>query len=141
MSEQSRAFHRILINPKFQLKLLSYFFGLFVISTVSYYSTTYLFFHRMKTKGLAVGIPEGHVYYEFLEHQKYDMDAFFIGLIVFNFLLLATVGFLISHRIAGPLNKIKSFLETGSPENLKFRKKDFFQDLGEVARASREKMK
>lgn len=141
MSEQSRAVHRLLINPKFQLKLLSYFFGLFIISTASYYSTTYLFFWRMKSKGLAVGIPEGHVYYEFLQNQKHDLDVFFIGLIAFNFLLLTAVGFLISHRIAGPIQKIKSFLETGSPDELKFRKKDFFQDLVSVAKNAREKMK
>ena len=68
-------------------------------------------------------------YYEFLQNQKHDLDVFFIGLLAFNFLLLTAVGFLISHRIAGPIQKIKSFLETGSPDELKFRKKDFFPGL------------
>jgi hypothetical protein len=112
-----------------------------VITTGSYYSTTYLFFWKMKTKGLAVGIPEGHIYYQFLENQKHDLDLFFIGLIVFNFLLLLTIGFLISHRIAGPIYKIKAYLEGSREDVISLRKKDFFRDLLPVVKNLKENQK
>src|SRR5688572_18823596 len=102
MSVKERSWTRILINGPFQFKLLSYFVVLFILTTISLYSTTYLFFWSMKNKGLNVGIPEGHIYYQFLLNQKHDLDMLFIGLAVFNLVLLLTVGFIVSHRIAGP---------------------------------------
>lgn len=121
---------RILIDPSFQLRLLSYFLGLFFLTTLTLYSTTYLFFWSMKEKGLRVGIPEGHVYYQFLQNQKHDMDLLFIGLATFNFFLLLIIGLVISHRIAGPMAKIKKFLEEPEKEDeIKLRESDFFKDL------------
>ena len=64
MTVKERSWTSLLINPPFQLKLLSYFVVLFVLTTITLYSTTYLFFWNMKNKGLNVGIPEGHVYYQ-----------------------------------------------------------------------------
>ncbi|MFP5386439.1 MAG: hypothetical protein ACLGHN_10195 [Bacteriovoracia bacterium] len=130
MTTKERTFKNILINPSFQLKLLSYFIIMFLVSTLSLYSTTYLFFWNMKQKGLKVGIPDGHVYYQFLQNQKHDLDLLFIGLAAINFFLLLFVGFIISHRIAGPLYKIKQFLENpDKEEKVTLREKDFFKEL------------
>ncbi len=142
MNVKERSWTSILINPAFQLKLLSYFITLFILTTASLYSTTYLFFWNMKQKGLKVGIPDGHVYYQFLQNQKHDLDLLFIGLAVFNFLLLLTVGFIISHRIAGPIHKIKSVL--GSPEEhekIQLRENDFFKELGPLVNEIKDKIK
>lgn len=142
MNVKERSWINILINPSFQLKLLSYFIALFVLTTVSLYSTTYLFFWNMKQKGLKVGIPDGHVYYQFLQNQKHDLDLLFIGLAAFNFFLLVAVGFIISHRIAGPVHKVKSFLR--SPEThdkIQLRENDFFKELGPIVNDLKDKMK
>lgn len=122
------------INPRFQLKFMSYFVTLFIITTVSLYSTTFLFFWNFQKKAMDVGIPAGHVFYKFLGHQKHDLDLLFIGLAVFNLILLLTVGFIISHRIAGPLFKMKKHLEqmNDTEEEFILRDKDFFQDLPPV---------
>lgn len=130
MSVKERSLKSILINPRFQLRLLSYFGGLFILTTISLYSTTFLFFWNMKNKGIKVGIPEGHVYYQFLENQKHDLDMLFIGLATFNFILLLTVGFIVSHRIAGPLHKMKEFLKNPQGQDVfKLREKDFLKDF------------
>lgn len=96
----------------------------------------------MKQKGLRVGIPDGHVYYQFLQNQKHDLDLLFIGLAAVNFLLLITVGFIISHRIAGPLHKVKAFLK--SPESfdeVQLRENDFLQDFSPILNELKNKLK
>lgn len=143
MSDKSRSLKNLFIDPKFQLKLMSYFAILFLITTVCLYSTTYLFFWTMKSKALNVGIPEGHVYYNFLLNQKHDLDMLFLGLAAFNFILLLSVGFLISHRIAGPLYKMRIYLQgiNSLSENFKTRDKDFFQDLAREVNSLKDKVK
>lgn len=146
MSEKQvtqRKAKNIFIDPFFQIKLLSYFFGLFTLTTISLYSTTYLFFWRFKNKALSVGIPDGHIFFKFLQGQKDQLDYVFIGLVVFNFILLATIGFIISHRLAGPILKIKNSLEnieSNSPD-LKLRDTDFFKELEPVVNNLKKKIK
>lgn len=142
MTVKERSWTSILINKAFQFKLISYFAGLFVLTTVTLYSTTYLFFWNMQKKGMSVGIPEGHVYYQFLQNQKHDLDLLFIGLAITNFLLLIGVGFVVSHRIAGPIHKIKIFLQ--DPKNhdkVQMRQNDFFKELGPIVNELKDKMK
>lgn len=142
MTVKERSWKNILINPAFQLKLLSYFVGLFILTTISLYSTTFLFFWNMKEKGLKVGIPEGHVYYQFLQNQKHDLDLLFIGLVAINFLILISVGFIISHRVAGPIHKVKSFLQDpDTHERLQMRESDFFKELAPLINEWKEKKK
>jgi hypothetical protein len=126
-----RKLKNILINPTFQLKLLSYFIFLFVTSTLTLYSTGLIFFWKMKQKALHVGIPENHVFFRFLSNQKIEFDTLFIALALVNLFLLLGTGFLISHRIAGPIHKLKIFLEQGKSEkaDFKLRDNDFFKEL------------
>lgn len=122
---------------------MSYFVALFFLTTACLYSTTYLFFWNLKAKGLEVGIPEGHVFYQFLQNQKQDLDYLFVGLAGVNLLLLLGVGFLLSHRIAGPLHKMKNYLKDLGPasSDFKTRENDFLQDLNETVNTLKDKVK
>jgi hypothetical protein len=138
-----RQLKNILINPRFQLKLMSYFVGLFFLTTICLYSTTFLFFWKLKQKAFDVGIPDGHIFYRFLINQKNDLDNLFIGLAILNFFLLLGVGFLISHRIAGPIFKLKnqlSKIET-DPGDFKLRESDFFRELEPLVKNLKDKIK
>lgn len=138
-----RKFTNLLINPKFQLKLISYFIGLFLISTITLYSTTFLFFYRLKEKAINVGIPDGHIFFQFINNQQHDLDMLFLGFAGFNFILLIGVGFVISHRIAGPIYKLKTKLAQISKESedFKLRESDFFQELEPVVNDLKNKIK
>lgn len=127
----TRKLRNYLIDPDFQLKFLSYFFGLFVFTSASFYSIIFLFFWRLRSKALNLGIPENHAFFKFLGNLKYDLDVLFIILAIFNFFALVYIGFVISHRVAGPLYKIKRYLSNLSRESETFtlRKKDFFKDI------------
>lgn len=129
MKTKERSLSNILINGPFQLKLMSYFVGLFFLTTLTLYSTTFLFFWNLKQKGLKVGIPEDHVYYAFLNTQKNDLDLLFIGLAMINLILLLVVGFIVSHRIAGPIHKVKQALSENSEGQIQMREGDFFKEL------------
>ena len=141
MSIKERSLNKIWINGPFQLKLIGYFVGLFILSTACLYSTTYLFFWNMKNKGLKVGIPEGHIFHQFLEAQKHDLDMLFIGLAAANFVLLLIVTLIISHRIAGPIYKMKQHLQDPSlkDEPFKFRQNDFFRELEPIINELKDK--
>lgn len=140
---QLRQVKNIIIDGKFQFKLLSYFVGLFFLTTICLYSTTFLFFWRLKSKALNVGIPENHVFFKFLENQKYDLDMLFIGLAILNFIILITVGFIISHRVAGPIYKLKKYLQSmnSESENFKLRSTDFFKELEPIMNEFKNKLK
>lgn len=139
---EARSWTRILINSNFQLRLIGYFVTLFLITTGTLYSTTFLFFWNLKQKGLKVGIPENHVYYQFLNNQKHDLDMLFIGLAVVNLIILLVTGFIISHRIAGPLYKMKKFLQDPAKQPaVQLRQGDFFQDLMPVLNNLKDKIK
>jgi hypothetical protein len=142
MKVKERSWTSILINPPFQLKLMSYFVVLFILTTITLYSTTYLFFWNMKQKGLNVGIPEGHVYYQFLLNQKHDLDYLFIGLAAVNFNLILVVGFIVSHRIAGPIHKVKQLLQNPDGfDKINMRENDFFKELGPIVNNVKDRIK
>jgi hypothetical protein len=135
MGSQKRQLRNILIEPQFQLKLISYFAGLFVVTTLSLYSTVFIFFYRLNQKALSVGIPPKHVFFEFIGNEKHDLDLTFAVLAFFNFLILIGIGFLVSHRIAGPLYKLKSYLKNEIGPNgpdFKLRKGDFLREFEPV---------
>ena len=133
----------ILILPKFQLKIMGYFLSLFLLTTLSLYSTSYLFFSRLNQKALNVGIPEGHVFFKFIANQKHDLDSFFVALAVVNFLLLIGVGLIISHRIAGPVYKLKKYLTEVERDSHDFRLRegDYFRDLEGPVNTLKDKLK
>ena len=129
-----RKVKNILILPRFQFKLLSYFIILFIVSAFSLYSTVFYFFWKLADKAKKVGIPDNHVFFEFIGNLKYDMDMTFILFTIFNFILLIGIGLIISHRIAGPIKKLLNYLdeEPFPQRDFVLRKRDFFKELESV---------
>ena len=142
-TKQDRYLKNYILDAHFQGKLISYFVGLFMITSASLYSVSYLFFWKMKDKALKVGIPDGHVFYRFIDGQKADLDLLFVALVIFNLILLVGAGIVISHRIAGPIYRFNQYLKTLGPDstNLKLRKSDFFKELESTINTLKEKMK
>ncbi|MBC7458480.1 MAG: hypothetical protein H7235_09390 [Bdellovibrionaceae bacterium] len=127
----ARQLSSILIEPKLQGRLILYFVAVFILTTTSFYATGYFFFWRLQQKALQVGIPKGHVFFEFLGNLKYDFDILFFALGAVNFLIIFYFGLKVSHRIAGPFYKMKKYLSDihSHPEPFALRKNDFFKDI------------
>lgn len=143
MAESNRKFKTLLLDPKLQLRLIFYFVCLFMVSTVSIYAVIYLFFYRFTQKAINVGLPEGHVFYHFINGLKYDLDIAFLAFSLFNMVLLIGCGILISHKIAGPMYRIKKFLTSDNIKNEKFvlRQGDFFREIEPVMENLKQKIK
>lgn len=144
MSTYNRQLKNYLIEPEFQLKLISYFAGIFAFTTVSLYSTVFIFFWRLRQKALNVGIPEGHIFFQFIGNEKRDLDLTFALLALVNLIVLIGVGVVVSHRIAGPIHKLKGYLtRVISPDGPEFRlrKNDFLKDLEPVVNELKTRIK
>jgi len=128
-----------LIDPSFQYKIIVLFFLLsFSILAIIYLFDSYYFEHFIQ-KGKELQLEQGHVYYRLLQEQKQKMDYVFLYLSITLTLFVLVFGIVLSHRIAGPLYRLRHYLEEKEYEkgiNLSFRKGDFFQDIPEVINRS-----
>ncbi len=125
-----------LINPRFQLRMLAYAVGMAVLVVGGIYAAHFLFFHRFIQLGLTLGLPDDHVFFGFLRQQQRTMNYFFAGISILTLAVLLVGGLLLSHRIAGPLYRLRRHLEQiseGEPvREVKFRTHDYFQELAEA---------
>ena len=139
----NRKIKNLLIEPNFQIQLMSYFVGLFIFAVASLYFVNFYFFWTLKEKATAVGIPLQHVFFTYLNDQKRVLDTLFFILAFFNLLVLAVVGFFVSHRIAGPYYKIKKHLQGLNSESpdLRLRKNDFLKEIEPIVNDLKGRMK
>lgn len=91
-------------------------------------------FQQQINSGHMMNLPEAHPYFVFYnEFKQKALDAFLIALGI-SFSLTFVVGLLISHRIAGPLVKLKKHFENVAENQahdgaIHFRDHDFFTEL------------
>jgi len=128
-----------LIHPRFQLKVI--FFGVTIAGfglVLSYLAIHYFFSQCVQTL-VSVGMPTSHPVYEFVRAQQGYLNMIYLGVGGLSLLFSSAVGLVLSHRVAGPLYRMKEhLLETAagrSPRPLKFREKDYFQELAEAYNA------
>jgi sensor histidine kinase YesM len=124
-----------LINPKFQIRFILYFFGLLLINTVTYYSMVYISFEKFNQQGAEAGLPSGHIFYRFIEQQFSFFNVAFLSFTVLMFAIFLVTSLLISHKISGPLYRLRKNLDEMAEKkelfDIKFRDKDFFQEIPE----------
>jgi hypothetical protein len=139
----NRKIKNILIEPGLQLRLLSYFVALFALTIITLYLVNYYFFATLKGKALAVGIPLEHVFFSYLNDQKSALDRLFFFLAFLNFIFLSAVGFIVSHRVAGPFYKLKRHLRELGPNSpdLKLRNRDLLKDIEPIVNDLRDRLK
>lgn len=138
MENQQTPYKRkvLFINPSFQLKFISFLILATFIAIFSFYIAQTYFFKQLFEEGLLMNLPKDHAYFSVLFKQKDLMDKVFLITGFFVFIFLFIFGLILSHRIAGPLEKLKNSLEDYSNgdkiHKLKFRKNDFFKDLADT---------
>jgi len=137
MSRENRSFKNYLIYPSFQWRLVMMMMALSLISALSLLIFQYFAFRSLNEIGLEYGLPENHPFYLFL---KQFQESFYIVLgsslgvsVVFSFVF----GFLISHKVAGPLVKMRRIFNEVADRKVPdgciyFRQGDFFQDVADA---------
>lgn len=126
---------KLFIYPGFQLKIL--IFNLFIMIAVA--SAIAFFIHRsfidLRGQGVVAHLPPENPYFAFMGYQeRLVMNYLAIGLVIAS--IFSSLGILIlSHRLAGPIVRLRSYLILIESEPwrinqpLAFRKGDFFSDL------------
>ncbi len=121
----------LLINPKFQLRyslyVCSWLVGLSLIYPLIIYSLFELFIGRI---GTGVKIPV-----ERMDAMKHEILILLVILQALFLCVTFLISLFVSHRIAGPIHKVKMFLkevhEGRIRADMRLRKGDHFQDVAE----------
>jgi methyl-accepting chemotaxis protein len=124
---------KLLIDPSFQLYFLAYSVGIAVIVSAIFFIANRLLFQSFLTQGRALGLPPEHMFFRFILEQRAVLDLTLIGTSLIVIFLLIAYGLYLSNRVAGPIyrlkNSLKAYTASGKFSPVKFRKRDFFQDL------------
>ena len=131
--KSARKFRKLLIYPRFQLTLIGVNLSVMTVAFVVFWVTAHNILRELAPiEGLS-GI-EIELYKKILEYQSQHLQQMF--LISFGLSLAVSFGLtlVISHRVAGPLERLKIFfrglsLEKMPPPELQFRDGDFLSDL------------
>lgn|GEM_PF-1023879 len=130
MASQRRT---VFINPRFQAFFLSFMGGMnLLLLGVVYLSQAY-FFAEFERMGVSLGLPPDHAWFRFLIEQRTTLNQIFGVVAGLSFVFSLGFGWVISHRIAGPLNRLKMHMvryALGSTRaEIAFREGDFFPEL------------
>ena len=133
---ESRQFKNYFIYPAFQWKLILMFMLVSLISPlILVFFQLHLFHEQMKTGELSQ-LPESHPYFVFLKSFQEQFLVMFGFSVLASFVVCFVLGLFVSHKVAGPLVKIRNYFERvgeGEPEaEIKFRDGDFFQDVAQA---------
>ena len=125
-----------LINPKIQNWFLSLIAGGALLCTVVGVTASNIFFETIKSKVVAHGISAESILVNFLSQQQYLLTITLVIAGLVTVIILTIVGYFLSHKIVGPIYRIKQCLEkynSGDKEMVvSIRKDDFFQELPEL---------
>ena len=116
----------------------------YVILTVIFsisimFISNYLFFESFIAKGEALGLPNDHPYFSLIKEQRETMTNIFLFVSIFISFVIGMWGLFFSHRIAGPLYRLRRYFteataSVNSEQKLSpifFRQNDFFLEVPE----------
>ncbi len=124
-----------LINPKFQLSIISYALFISVITIAVFYMSNLYFIGKLVSVGTSLNYSPDHPFFAFIREQKKMMHSVFLVTASTVCLTIVIGGLILSHRIAGPVFRLQEYLESlvenRTFKKLSFRKRDYFSDLAE----------
>jgi hypothetical protein len=125
-----------LIHPRFQMTFLGFMFLVFLTTIFEVYLAHLYFFRKFYQLGHSMQLDPNHVFFKFIQQEQTSMNWVFICLSAMMLVSLLICGLIFSHKIAGPLHRLKTHLQntvqSGQTKTFHFRKGDFFQDLAEA---------
>jgi hypothetical protein len=125
------------IYPRFQFLLIAVNATLMLVSFAIIFFEASQTFSRFRHLGGVIQLSADHPYFKLIEFESSGMYASLILSFSLAILITSAVTLVISHRLAGPIVRLKSYFseisKTGSVQSkLKFRDGDYFEDLPEV---------
>lgn len=130
-----------IINKDFQYKFVMMCVIPAFIMILYFWLSIEFIFYRMVLTGNSMGIPKEHAFFSLLKAQK---DEFNVVILVSTLLAIGIFGvwaLLFSHKIAGPLYRLRQFTKdlkrdsSGKYPKVKFREGDYFTELADEMNA------
>lgn len=139
MRHSKRKLKGILIYPPFQLRLIALNLVILLITVGAIGFQIERMFSEMRKFGADANLPEGHVYYKFIDYEVGQI-SWGVGL---AFLVAGVISLLLtayySHKLVGPIVRIRQFFvglsEGETIRALEFRKGDYFSELPSIINA------
>jgi ABC-type multidrug transport system fused ATPase/permease subunit len=135
MEQTLRKKRSILINPKFQWTLIGYAAFIATLIFLSVYGLFSFGFHEFVQIGHQAGLPDDHVYFQFIKMQETTFLRVILAIAFFVGTILTVGGLVVSHKIAGPLYRLQKELlgmaakPDPSLHKINFRDGDFFPEV------------
>jgi hypothetical protein len=127
---------RWIVNPPLQLRMMALGSSVAIASLAAAFGGATYVLDRSQTAMIEAGLPPHHPMFAFLAEQEKTLGAVFVIIAVIALAVGMTVGLWISHRVAGPIYRMRRHLEEAAagraPKPIRFRKDDYFQELADA---------
>lgn len=127
---------KILIYPQFQIRFLISSIGSALTVTLIYFASNYYFFHHFEQIGIDGGLPMDHVFFRFIDQQKNLTSLLVVVMALASTIVLTMYGLIQSNKIAGPMVRLKKYLEDeingSNTQPLSFRENDYFKEIADL---------
>ena len=124
---------RLLINPGFQFRFMVWMSALALGVIVVMHLAHQWFFFQLREQARVAGLQADHVFYRFIESRQTELDVITVFSFIAVVAVVSVVGLVLSHKIAGPMYRLRVHLEefaaSRTPRPLKFRDGDFFSEI------------
>ena len=137
-NKKRRQLKSILIYPQFQFKFIFWMMTMCFLNILIFAAFSVLWVAKMQSHGVDLQLPTSHPYFVLLNDFSNSYVLVLVGALLLSSIVCVLVGLGLSHRIAGPLVKMRNHLldisHSASADPLKevhFRASDFFQDLAD----------
>lgn len=133
------------VLPDFQYHFMNRLFAIFVLVICLFGTQALWYFYEIQQIGVAAGLEEGHIYYQFINSVILKYTLSFTITIILCSLVFYAFGLYMSNKIAGPIFSLNLSLKKRlegkdlDPTPIKIRSDDYFQDLAQNIRLNLEK--
>jgi hypothetical protein len=131
---------RFLIEPGIQLQLIFLTVVVNLLGISVFALSLKIYFSNFISAAESKGLPKDHAFYQYLSMQETAMWNIFGYVVVVSFVVSLIFSLMYSHRLAGPLHRIRNelqkFSETKKWKPLELRKGDFFQEIVDLLNKS-----
>lgn len=143
--KQNNSRKSYLINPAFQLRFVSFVLSIAIAAILVFYIANMYFFWNFISIGKELAFPPDHAFFRFIAEQRRTMNLIFAVTSAVVFVFIVGGGILLSHRVAGPLHRLRRHFEklseSGELKPVNFRKGDFFPEIAEAFNRCVERLK
>lgn len=120
------------VMPKFQWSIFMVSLISLLISFALVAAMTYMSYRSLVQEGVASQIAQNHPYYLFVKYQYAKLGSYLAIAAAVGVMLTALFTLYFSNKIAGPLYRLRKYLEeieqSDSIKEIKFRKGDYLED-------------